>query len=277
MSWDKLMLEQHFAVRVLKTHRERKRMAHTYLITGEGDSLKQDLALAFAASLLEPDAVFGDDQTKSAARLLGAGHSDVLILKRQEKAAGIKIEQVREAIRWASMKPYEAPWKVLIIENAERLTLPAQNALLKTLEEPPENTVIILLVESRDHLLATIQSRSFEIRLRPGPEGPEDPQWKAVLERVGEERWEDFTENLGSGREELKAGVDALLPYFRDRMEESFVASNGIPSENWLEALDVLCETKDAIDQNVNQKLAMTRLAVHLKRLIPRKPSRATL
>lgn len=71
----------------------------------------------------------------------------------------IGIEKIREIISAISLKPYQSPKKIVIIKDAQKLTTEAQNAFLKTLEEPPPNTIIILLVENPDQLLPTILSR----------------------------------------------------------------------------------------------------------------------
>ncbi|MBU1110913.1 hypothetical protein KKB83_04835 [Patescibacteria group bacterium] len=71
----------------------------------------------------------------------------------------IGIEQIRELICWAHFKPYRSKEKVVVIQQADCLTVQAQNCLLKTLEEPPENTYIFLIAQSKDHFLPTVLSR----------------------------------------------------------------------------------------------------------------------
>jgi len=78
----------------------------------------------------------------------------------------IGIEQIRELEKKLVLKPYQGKIKITIINEAEKLTLPAQNALLKTLEEPPANSLIILTAAKKDSLLPTIISRCRIVRLR---------------------------------------------------------------------------------------------------------------
>ncbi len=82
-----------------------------------------------------------------------------------EKGKEIKIDQIREAINFLKLKSEKG--KVIIIENAENMNLEASNALLKTLEEPPENTLIILTTSNQNKLLPTIVSRTKKIRFKP--------------------------------------------------------------------------------------------------------------
>lgn len=89
-------------------------------------------------------------------------HPDLLILKAENS---IGISQIRELKKWLILKPYCADNKIAIILQAEMLTLPAQNALLKTLEEPTKNSLIILISPNAQLLLATIISRCQLIRL----------------------------------------------------------------------------------------------------------------
>ena len=91
-----------------------------------------------------------------------AHHPDILIL---EPNPSITISQVRSLKAWLSRKPYQAQSKLALILKAESLTLPAQHALLKSLEEPPPDTIIILSTHQPDSLIPTIHSRCQLINL----------------------------------------------------------------------------------------------------------------
>jgi DNA polymerase III gamma/tau subunit len=91
-------------------------------------------------------------------------HPDFLVL---EDNQSIKISQIRELQKKLSLKPYSASVKVALINEAERLTIPAQHALLKTLEEPPAATIIILTTQTKESLLPTIVSRCQVVTLKP--------------------------------------------------------------------------------------------------------------
>lgn len=94
-------------------------------------------------------------------------HPDLLII---EGKTSIKIEQIRELKKKLALKPYSAPLKLVVICQAEKLTLPAQNALLKTLEEPPANSLLVLCVSHLDLLLPTIVSRCQLTKLSSLPQ-----------------------------------------------------------------------------------------------------------
>lgn len=93
-------------------------------------------------------------------------HPDLIVV---EGGNSLSISQVRNLQRQLSLKPHSAPVKVALIPQAEKLTIPAQNALLKTLEEPPEKTLIVLLAPKRENLLPTIISRCRVTQLDQGP------------------------------------------------------------------------------------------------------------
>lgn len=96
-------------------------------------------------------------------RIARGVHSDVLLIAPTESGS-IKIEQVREAIDRGAYRPFEGKRRVTVIDNADELMLGAQNALLKTLEEPPPSSVFILVTSRPDSLLPTVRSRCSQVR-----------------------------------------------------------------------------------------------------------------
>jgi len=101
----------------------------------------------------------------------------------EAESANLKIDTMRELTRWAQQKPMLSNWKVFIVRDAEAMMPPAQNALLKTLEEPPPGTVVILTVSKKTSLLATILSRSCLVEFNRLP----DASLKTILEAQGTE------------------------------------------------------------------------------------------
>ena len=111
-------------------------------------------------------------------------HADIHFIEPLPDKRDISIDQLREMQRELALRPYEAPRKACIVEPAERMSVNAANSLLKTLEEPPGNAIIILLTENADMLLPTIRSRCQLIRFAPlSPE-----HVGLLLERGGMER-----------------------------------------------------------------------------------------
>jgi len=93
-------------------------------------------------------------------------HPDVLLIEPGETGS-IKIDQVRDAIDRAAYRPFEGRRRVVIVDEADALVVPAQNALLKTLEEPPPSSVFFLITSRPDALLPTVLSRCPRLRFRP--------------------------------------------------------------------------------------------------------------
>lgn len=92
-------------------------------------------------------------------------HPDCFWLKQEAAGKAIKIDQIREACNWLQLSPLNTKEKVLVIESAEQLNIAASNALLKTLEEPQDSSVIILISARPEHLLPTLRSRCYALAL----------------------------------------------------------------------------------------------------------------
>lgn len=136
-------------------------MTHSWLITGPAGSGRSNLAYAFATALLsgDPD---GDEAT--AAQVVARSHPDLQVLTTE--GVIIKIADVRETVRRSHYSPSVGRYRVIVVEDADRMTEHASNVLLKELEEPPERTVWILCAPSEADLLPTIRSRVRSVRLR---------------------------------------------------------------------------------------------------------------
>ena len=101
-------------------------------------------------------------------RILRGVHADILVIEPGDSGA-IKIEQVRDAVERAGYRPFEGRRRVVIVDNAEALGIPAQDAILKTLEEPPPASVFVLITDRPDVLLPTVRSRCQRMRFGPLP------------------------------------------------------------------------------------------------------------
>jgi len=159
------------AVALLRQALQTDRLAHAYLFVGPGGVGKHrvGLALARAANCLRslPD---GDAcGACTACRKVAAGvHPDVLVLT--PEGGTIRIEQVRALREEVSRRPYEGRRRVVLLDPAEALTEQAQNALLKTLEEPAGATTFLLLARRAEGLLPTVVSRCQRVTFGPMPE-----------------------------------------------------------------------------------------------------------
>lgn len=266
---------QTLAVRILSAHLQKERLAATYMLSGSSESGGEELAMAFACALqCDSGAPFEFCECSICSRIRRYQFPDVRWVGMQENARSIKIEEIRDLMSWVALKPFEGAYKVFILKGAERLTPEASNALLKTLEEPPAHTLFILLVENKNRLLPTIQSRSFEIRLRPleGQQEMEGFEMEGGGTGVGSPAWEDFFDSFqGNKREELQQMFADLMRCFRDRMKRQAAAgSEGAGKmRDYLKAMDEIYETWDAVSGNANQKLALSRIAMRLRKVVP--------
>ena len=141
---------------------ESSSMTHAWLITGPPGSGRSNLAFAFAAALLSPGTPDGD---LAAARQVDARtHPDLSVLSTE--GVIIKMESVKEAVARSQYSPSVGRYRVVVVEDADRMVERTSNVLLKALEEPPERTVWILCAPSEADLLPTIRSRVRTVRLR---------------------------------------------------------------------------------------------------------------
>lgn len=143
------------------------KVSHAYIFNGEVGAGKKMLASAFAMALqCEKHGTDPCMECDSCKRALSKNHPDIITIT-HEKPNSIGIEDIRiQLIDDVSIKPYTGPYKIYILNEAEKLTLQAQNALLKTIEEPPAYAVILLLTSNADSLLPTISSRCVTLNLR---------------------------------------------------------------------------------------------------------------
>lgn len=143
------------------------KVSHAYILNGERGAGKKMLANLFAATLLcEKGGPDPCNECHSCRQAESGNHPDIIKVT-HEKPNSISVDDIREQVNNTIMiKPYQGPYKVYIIPQADMMTPQAQNALLKTIEEPPEYAVIMLLTENADTLLPTINSRCVMLKLR---------------------------------------------------------------------------------------------------------------
>lgn len=134
-------------------------MTHSWLITGPPGSGRSNLAYAFAAELLG-----GADDPRTAAQVAARSHPDLAVLATDRVI--ISIDEVRHLVSQSQFSPSVAPYRVIVIEDADRMTERTSNVLLKALEEPPPRTVWILCAPNAADLIPTIRSRVRTVRLR---------------------------------------------------------------------------------------------------------------
>lgn len=146
---------------------QQNKVSHAYILNGQRGSGKKMLAKLFATTLqCETEESEPCNECRSCIQANSGNHPDIITVK-HEKPGSISVDDIRTQVNGDIMiKPYSSPYKIYIVPEADLLTVQAQNALLKTIEEPPEYAIIFLLTENADSLLPTIRSRCVMLKLR---------------------------------------------------------------------------------------------------------------
>lgn len=163
------------------------KLAHGWLITGPRGIGKATLAYRFARTLLsgEPPEEVGEEHPVYR-RMLAGSHSDLLVVeqawddKKDEKVREISVDQAREISQFLSLTPGEGQWRVVIIDAVDALGTAGANAILKILEEPPPQAVLLLISHNPGRLLPTIRSRCRTLRLNT----PDRAQFTSIMRSV---------------------------------------------------------------------------------------------
>ena len=194
-------------------------IAHSYIFSGQYGIGKKQIAIEFAKMILclnKDNAPCGE--CKSCLELENDNNPDFNIIKPDGK---IKIDQIRQMLEKVYEKPIISDKKVYIIDDAETMTVEAQNCLLKTLEEPPEYIVIILITSNESNLINTIKSRCLKLTFNP----LENSEIKQYLEKnldfqnVSETMLEIFEGSIGKAlkvkeKQELYNNIETTLSNF---------------------------------------------------------------
>ena len=152
----------------LQTAIRMNKVSHAYIINGERSSGKEFIAQVFAMALqCEKGGEEPCQECHSCKQALSHNQPDIIRIT-HEKPNTVGVEDIRAQINNdIAIKPYSSPRKIYIMNEAEKMTVQAQNALLKTLEEPPEYAVILLLTTNVEALLPTILSRCVVLNMKP--------------------------------------------------------------------------------------------------------------
>ena len=164
MSWD--LIGHDWAVKLLKHHIEDQHTRHAYLFIGPESVGKRTLASRFAQALSCERAdplgeICGECR---ACRLVSEGTFPDLDVLTPDPT--IQVDDVRSLQRRLALAPYEGPWRIALLENFHSASISASNAMLKTLEEPPDQVVLVLTALAQELLLPTVVSRCEVIPLR---------------------------------------------------------------------------------------------------------------
>lgn len=162
--WDSLVGQQAVADRLAAIAcGDPKQIAQSWLICGPPGSGRSNMARAFAAALESPDHGMSDEPTKVTRQVLEGTHPDVSVLATDKVTIGI--DQVRDLIAVSEQMPSTAPWRIIIIEDVDRMLERTTNVLLKEIEEPSEHCIWLLCAPSAQDVLPTIRSRTRIVNL----------------------------------------------------------------------------------------------------------------
>ncbi len=186
---------------------------------------------------------------------------DVLYIVPEEGKKDISIEQIRRAKKHLSLSSYNSPYKFVILDKAETMNLNASNALLKTLEEPSENTILILISSKPDFLPKTIISRLQEVRFKSIPL---DKISKDIIQQehidILKKPLNDIFKHIeivSKNGLEIIPLLDSWLFLFRDKMLED---------AKYAKTVKEIQKTKDLISTtNINKRLALENLVLCIK------------
>lgn len=160
-------IKEHFITAV-----RHKKISHAYIIEGDRGSGKKMLSAAFSKILQcegrqDTEEVNACGKCESCIQMENKDHPDVIWVS-HEKPGVISVGEIREqVVNTVDIMPYKGPYKIYIIDEAEKMNVAAQNAILKTIEEPPEYAIIFLLTTNRGAFLDTILSRCILLETKP--------------------------------------------------------------------------------------------------------------
>lgn len=279
------------------------RLHHAYLIAGSPGAGVAELASRFAEALLCPNDPEGCGVCSACDRARRGLHADLLRagLDREAGSKEVKVEAIRALCAGLQLKASEGGRKVGMLADADRMSASAQNALLKTLEEPPPGTVLILACEAEERLLPTVRSRCVRIALRP-PSRSESPgegfrerreqllsRAAALLHARGRPEAGlaavELAEEFGADRERAAEALEMLAVFLRDLLASGGgsapehlllpdraavlgeLAKKVSPAEA-LEGLEALRAAALALEGNGAPRLQLEAAALHLGGLV---------
>jgi DNA polymerase-3 subunit delta' len=164
------LIGHEWAVDMLKKHVINGTTRHAYLFAGPPGLGRRTLALRFAQALNCTAPVSTGipcGECRDCRQIESMQHADLTIIQAEAEGGTLKVDQIREARRTLTLKPYQSKYRVSMFFRFQEANVNAANALLKTLEEAPSYAVLILTADNPEQLLPTIVSRCEVLRLRP--------------------------------------------------------------------------------------------------------------
>ena len=241
------------------------RLSSAYLFFGGSSEDKEKTALNFAKAIECEKENFPCNECESCLKIESFTHPDVKWLKGKGKISSLGIDELREIQKQMFLKPYQGKKKVYIFE-VERLNEQTSNAFLKTLEEPPEYSHLILIAKSTREFLPTIVSRCQRIMFSSKRKvlGKEEKEVQEKLVATVNSLSLQNPSGIFEAAEKIidenhiDSSLKLLLSFYRDLL----LLKNG--TENIIKIIDLIVNTKTEIHQNANLKLSLEVMLMNI-------------
>jgi len=213
-------------------------MLHSIIITGGTDQSRVGEALKIRQKYIRRSSFQNDP--------------DTYILDKEKK---IGIDTIRRLQIWLQKKPYQALKKIVLVKKAENLTIPAQNAFLKILEEPPKNSIIILTVQNTNLLLSTITSRCHIVRLPfvSPPKGELKYKKNSINLSIGEKI--TLSREIGKNKDEAQLWLKTQRNFYHQQLKQG-------DSQAW-KIMAEINQAEKMLEANVNPRLVIEYLLLN--------------
>ena len=235
------LTEEEDSVALLQRSLHRGRLGHAYLFHGADLAELETVARTLAKVLnceqpkrRDQAAVDSCDSCPSCLKIEADNHPDILWLRPESKLRVLRIEQIRDLLQTVYLKPLNARFKVAIIVAADRLTSNAANAFLKTLEEPPADSILILLSSEPQRLLETILSRCLRLNFGGESVRHQDPALVSWLTRFSQTAAQEQKSLLA--RYQLLSVILAKLAEIKENTEESLTKRSPLETHDDVDA-----------------------------------------
>ncbi len=269
---------------VLQSALLKDRLPHALLFLGPARCGQRGMVEELAKALFcsQRKGAWGCGDCVSCRQVASGNHPDFRIFEPEEDSRVLKVERVREMIASANLKPFQAPHKLFVMDRAEALNETSQNALLKTLEEPPAHTTLVLISYEAEKILSTIRSRCQTLHFLPVSSVEENVTDKLALAKsalwnrvalgraaktpdLSSLKRDEVSEALEHAVRELReallirVGSEEILGEVKDRLQKEKMARS-MSEEALIERLETLAAFKERIENSVNLKLALSVL-----------------
>ncbi|MBI3072660.1 MAG: hypothetical protein HYY84_11150 [Deltaproteobacteria bacterium] len=251
------------AVAKLRAVLARGRLHHAWILAGLDIERATSLAKTFAAVLLCPNAT---DEACGAcgpcARIAAGTHADFILVAPEGEGSTrvIKIDTIRTVVHAVSLAPLEGERKVVVVRDAGRMTRDAQNALLKTLEEPPASTTLVLVAHQIEALLPTIRSRCLKVsmKLRPLTHDADDASIAEFFDALRRDTTSALaiSERWASEKDDIEHRLDALY---------AALAKRAVVDARALAGVGAVATARGALRGYANVRLTLDWLVTQLR------------